>query len=307
MQRKRLLIGTKRLSTSAVLRAALTRAIAFLPGVGLGLSAAAQGAMPPTGTGVMVSAAASPYGRILVVGSGEYQGMSLYFLTSDQPPTFSCTPLPPGVSFGCTNAWPPLLTSGQPVAGPGIDPRLLGTVTRPDLGDAMQVTYAGHPLYRYFQDTAPGQVKGEDLNEPSSPPSHGIWYLVSPRSLPNPGVATLTPMSVSGGGVILGAALNSGIGTQLFAVYSFSADSAHRSACTGQCAVAWPPLLTNRRPQATNGVNQEELGTIVRPDGTRQVTYNGHPLYLFWHETGPGTDSGNGITHFDGTFSMLMP
>ncbi len=53
------------------------------------------------------------------------------------------------------------------------------------------------------------------------------------------------------------------------------------SACQGQCAVFWTPVLTSMRPEAGQGVDQEALGIVVRPDGTHQVTYHGRPLYLF--------------------------
>jgi hypothetical protein len=68
------------------------------------------------------------------------------------------------------------------VAGPGVNPTLLGTVTRTDVltgTTVQQVTYAGHPLYRFFLDSVPGNTAGEGLFDPFvSPP--GVWHLVSP-------------------------------------------------------------------------------------------------------------------------------
>ena len=64
-----------------------------------------------------------------------------------------------------------------------------------------------------------------------------------------------------------------------FPVYTLSNESAR--ACQGHCALIWPPVLTSGRPEAGPGVDQHALGVIVRPDGTRQVTYKGKPLYLF--------------------------
>ena len=70
-----------------------------------------------------------------------------------------------------------------------------------------------------------------------------------------------------------------------FPVYSLSTDrrgSGRKSLCQAACAtVNWPPVLTSGRPIAGPGVDQNALGTIVRPDGTKQVTYHGRPLYLF--------------------------
>src|SRR5262245_42823768 len=50
----------------------------------------------------------------------------------------------------CAAAWPPLLTKGKPVAGPGVKPRLLGTTRRRN--GTLQVTYNHHPLYYYSAD-----------------------------------------------------------------------------------------------------------------------------------------------------------
>ena len=63
----------------------------------------------------------------------------------------------------CATFWPPLLTHGKPVARPGLKRSLLGTTRRANGGE--QVTYAGHPLYRFALDTKPGQTKGEGLND----------------------------------------------------------------------------------------------------------------------------------------------
>jgi predicted lipoprotein with Yx(FWY)xxD motif len=142
----------------------------------------------PTGPAT-VSVASTSYGRVLVVGSGPYAGCSLYLLTSDQLHALS------GAQFACsdnanvlnepcdTGLWPALLTSGAPLAGPGVDPHLLGTVTRTDLPGlpaVQQVTYAGQPLYRFFLDQAAGDTQGANLDDSvTSPP--GIWYLVNLR------------------------------------------------------------------------------------------------------------------------------
>ena len=82
-----------------------------------------------------------------------------------------------------------------------------------------------------------------------------------------------------------------------FAVYSFAPDTMTRSDCTGACAAAWPPV----KGPATAGVGLTgKLGTIKRPDGSTQATYNGQPLYTFIKDTGPGTDKGNGVNAFGG-------
>ena len=87
-----------------------------------------------------------------------------------------------------------------------------------------------------------------------------------------------------------------------FAVYSFAPDTMTRSDCTGACAAAWPPV----KGPATAGVGLTgKLGTIKRPDGSTQASYNGHPLYTFIKDTGPGTDKGNGVNAFGGLWHAL--
>ena len=73
----------------------------------------------------------------------------------------------------CAKFWPPLLTSGKPTAGAGAKASLLGTTRRSN--GTMQVTYAGHPLYRFTQDKKSGQTRGEGLNFFGA-----SWYVLSP-------------------------------------------------------------------------------------------------------------------------------
>ena len=144
--------------------------------------------------GTKIIVADTPFGRSLAVGSGPYKNFTLYFISSDNPPSYGCTTVvvtlpgaPPGAC--CTgpsndkNAeWPAITTNGNPVAGRGVSQALLGRVYRKHVG--WQVTYAGHPLYLF--DEAPGQVTGEDWVEPGPllPPWHGIWWLISARGTP---------------------------------------------------------------------------------------------------------------------------
>ena len=81
-------------------------------------------------------------------------------------------------------------------------------------------------------------------------------------------------------------------------LYLFQADKNGASACTGACAAAWPPDTVTGQPQAGSGINQSLLGTITRPDGTKQVTYNGHPLYYFTADTAGRTARGQGVKAF---------
>jgi len=68
------------------------------------------------------------------------------------------------------------------------------------------------------------------------------------------------------------------------AIYIFENDSEGKSACYGECAELWPPVYSEGKPQAGDGVRAGLLGTTERRDGRQQVTYNGKPLYFYAHE-----------------------
>ena len=88
------------------------------------------------------------------------------------------------------------------------------------------------------------------------------------------------------------------VGSNGRALYLFEADKNGTSACTGACAAAWPPATVTGTPRAGSGLNPALLGTITRPDGTVQLTYNGHPLYYFAGDAGAGTANGEGSKAF---------
>jgi predicted lipoprotein with Yx(FWY)xxD motif len=90
-------------------------------------------------------------------------------------------------------------------------------------------------------------------------------------------------------------------------IYLFMADSSGKSTCDGACATAWPPVIATGQPTAAGGAQASALSTITRSDGTKQVTYNGHPLYYFQGDTGPGTDRGQGIDGFGAKWWLVAP
>jgi len=82
-------------------------------------------------------------------------------------------------------------------------------------------------------------------------------------------------------------------------LYLFEKDKKGKSACSGQCAKFWPPLLTKGKPKAGSGVKASLLGTTKRSDGTTQVTYNKHPLYRFLDDNNKvGSTKGEGVNAF---------
>ncbi|MGP7997841.1 MAG: hypothetical protein ACLPKI_11025 [Streptosporangiaceae bacterium] len=90
-------------------------------------------------------------------------------------------------------------------------------------------------------------------------------------------------------------------------VYLWIADGMNKSNCSGACAGAWPPVLAHGKLTAAGGAKAADLGTITRSDGTKQVTYDGHPLYTFAGDSGPGQTSGQGSDEFGAKWWLVAP
>jgi len=286
----------------------------------------------PTGPAT-VSATSTRYGKALVVGSGDHAGCSLYVLTSDAlhaltSAPFACSDNANPLGAPCDSIlWPALLTNGAPIAGPGINPTLLGTVTRNDMpfgGSVQQVTYNGLPLYRFIFDEEPGETEGANLFDPITSPT-GTWYLVDPsRGHFATGQALLqwetAPVTgTASDATVLAARMNNDFSifqNATFPVYTLSSDGGPKSACEGMCALFWQPVLTDGRAAAGANVDQHAVGITVRSDGSHQVTYNGKPLYLFVGDAyiaglpgvgGPASINGAGLSTPFGVFNTIPP
>lgn len=114
------------------------------------------------------SAATVMVGQNATLGSFlvDSKGMTLYLYTTDTPGTSTCT-------AGCASIWPPLLTTGAPVAGQGVNAAMLGTTQRAD--GTTQVTYNSWPLYYFASDSAAGDTNGEGKG--------GVWYVITPDGM----------------------------------------------------------------------------------------------------------------------------
>jgi predicted lipoprotein with Yx(FWY)xxD motif len=116
--------------------------------------------------------------------------------------------------------------------------------------------------------------------------------------------------SSSGGTVITtakssaGTFLTNGSGR---AVYLWVKDTGDMSNCNGACAGAWPPVTTTATATASGSAKASDIGTITRSDGTKQVTYDGHPLYYFSGDSGPGTATGQGSDGFGAKWWLVAP
>jgi predicted lipoprotein with Yx(FWY)xxD motif len=126
-----------------------------------GVAGSPPGTPAPPATSATVDLRSTPLGQILVDGSGR----SLYLFEADKAGMSSC--------YGdCASVWPPLLTSGAPVAGSGLNQSLLGTTTRKD--GSVEVVYNGHPLYYFVSDKRAGDTTGQAIT------SFGAdWFVLS--------------------------------------------------------------------------------------------------------------------------------
>ena len=111
-------------------------------------------------------------GRAILV---DVRGHTLYLFGADTGGTSACTNDP---TYHCSKLWPPLRTTGTPVAGKGVNAKLLGTINRSD--GTVQVTYNHHPLYtlagsrtlHFIPDRKPGDVNGQGQVD--------LWWVVAP-------------------------------------------------------------------------------------------------------------------------------
>ena len=91
-------------------------------------------------------------------------------------------------------------------------------------------------------------------------------------------------------------------------VYLFEKDkTAKSSTCYTACAVAWPPVTTAEAPKAGMGAKASLITTLTRTDGTKQVVYNGHPLYYFQGDTKAGMTTGQDLKGFGAPWYVLSP
>ena len=117
--------------------------------------------------------------------------------------------------------------------------------------------------------------------------------------------STTSAATSGGGAATVDLADNADLGTSILVdsegntLYLFEKDdSADESYCSGACAKAWPPLTSTGQASAGDGLDASQLTTFDRDDGTTQVAYAGHPLYLYAGDTAPGDANGNGSDQF---------
>jgi predicted lipoprotein with Yx(FWY)xxD motif len=264
--------------------------LAILAVVALGSSVAASafavgGSNDQAAAGALVKQRTTGLGRVLVDRSGR----TLYLFEADEFGRSAC--------YGrCAKAWPPLLTTGEPRAGSGVQQPLLGTTKRKD--GRLQVTYQGYPLYLFVRDAKAGQTLGQGLDG-----FGGEWYVLDRQG-------RKIEHGRHGGDAAVVEARKTALGRVLVddrgrTLYLFEADQGRQSVCYGKCAAAWPPLLTSGKPHAGAGARAGLLGTTRRTGGQLQVTYGGHPLYYFVRDEQAGATAGQGLDGFGGEWYVL--
>jgi predicted lipoprotein with Yx(FWY)xxD motif len=90
-------------------------------------------------------------------------------------------------------------------------------------------------------------------------------------------------------------------------LYLWTPDTTTKSMCSGACAAAWPPLTVTGTATAGAGATASDLATISRSDGTKQVSYDGHPLYYFAGDSGAGQTNGEGVNGFGAPWYLVAP
>jgi predicted lipoprotein with Yx(FWY)xxD motif len=255
--------------------AAPSGSVSFPPSAPSSASAAASaGALSAAPATASLRAESTGAGTVLATGTG----LSLYWYTGDRKSsgTSSCT-------GSCAVTWPPLIApvqvpAGVKLAGP------VGSITR--LDGTQQVTIDGYPIYRYNGDTRPGDVVGNGIA--------GLWHVVNvngPQAVrvQGTGHGRLLLVEHTAAGWVLASPHG-------LTVYYYTADhpGSGLSACTGGCSRTWPPVLAPDRIPA-GLMLAGPLGFIIRPDGMRQLTINGYPVYRYDGDKAPGQARGNGI------------
>ena len=201
----------------------------------------------------------------------DQKGMTLYLFKKDTAKTSNCT-------GGCLTLWPPLLTTGMPVASDSSITGKLGAIDLPD--GTQQVTYNDIPLYYYAKDSQPGDTNGQGVGS--------VWYIVAP----NTSFVSTTANLKIGQNSSLGGFLTDQNGMTL---YLYKKDTNGASTCFSGCLALWPPLLTEGAPTAGDPAITGQIGVTTRPDGSQQVTYNGAPLYYFVKDKSAGDTTGQGV------------
>jgi predicted lipoprotein with Yx(FWY)xxD motif len=259
-------------------------AAAFL--VAAGAVASAGAVSVPSSTAQLQSINALPYKSILVNSAHH----ALYVLPAESTTALLC-------KTTCLTTFPPMLvpsTTRSVTLGTGVRAHI-GFVKRSST--TKQVTFNGHPLYRYSGDKVAGSTSGIGLAGPK-----GIWDLVHAGATTSAGSIYLPqPALLSANVSTFSHVLVNSHGRTL---YTLSVEGNSKFSCTGACLSIWPPVLV------PNAISVYKVGAgvaghiafVARTSTMKQVTFNGFPLYIYSGDGGPGQAYGQGIVADGGTW-----
>jgi predicted lipoprotein with Yx(FWY)xxD motif len=196
-------------------------------------------------------------------------GMTLYYFTPDSPTKLACT-------GKCAIAWPPLLSKGS--STPTSTTSLPGTLSVLKDANGNQVEYSGYLLYTFIKDSAPGQVTGQGVEK--------VWYVATP-DLSSYVIRTAKATVDGKAETILTDA-------QGMTLYYYTPDAPTKLACSGECAQAWPPLLSKGSGTPLIEAPLSGKPSTLNDANGNQVEYNSHLLYTFVKDNDPGQVTGQG-------------
>lgn len=270
-----------------------TRPLAFLIAV-----AALAGCGAPASTGPATGPASGAGGSApLVLRVAELDGFSPFVISGDGRTVYRFdrdSSAPPASRCGtaCLRSWEPLLAPDGFRAEAGIEPDLVGVLTRPD--GSRQLTLDGWPMYHFRRDTRLGQTAG-----------HGVgnaWFAIGPRGGRAEQAAAPAKPGTSGRPQVLRVAnltrfspvVVNGAGRT---VYRYDRDRTNppRSACAGECLEQWEPVLAPDGVQIDATLDASLVGVITRPGGAQQLTLDSRPLYYFRADRKLGQTAGHGV------------
>jgi predicted lipoprotein with Yx(FWY)xxD motif len=198
-------------------------------------------------------------------------GMTLYTFNNDTPGQSNC-------NGPCAVNWPPLAAADD-----AVDQGRFSVVTRND--SSRQWALDGWPLYTWINDNVPGDTTGEAVNQ--------LWY-----------VAMTVPVSqwhtqVTTAGVDNMETVLTDAERMSMYVFTKDVQTPDGSACNGNCADAWPPLLADSEATVSG-----HFTLVTRDDGARQWAFRGMPLYRWASDTAPGDTTGE---HVNSVWYVAQP
>lgn len=233
-----------------------------------------------------------PAGELAVRSDGKLgpvvsdsKGFTLYRFDKD-----TAHPSKSNCDGACATAWPPV-PADDATASAAIKPALLGEVVRTD--GTRQLTLAGWPVYRYAMDTQAGDTKGHGVG--------GTWNALAPDGKKaGQQAAGQSPDQSQASDVQLSVTDNAALGKiivdgRMRTLYRFNKDSAWpmKFGCVGACLTTWKPAKPVDKSKVS-GVAAKLVGTVTRPDGTKQLAINCWPVYWFTGDEKPGDINGQG-------------